>query len=496
MKRLEEIILPKLEENTSENCYWWDGKWYTRENLLSLVSNCESVLRNAGFSRGQRLVVMLRNSPLIPALSLAVWKLGGTFCPLNEKAGLESLTGTLALIKPFAVITEHEIPELAKTWPCITCSLDSATLPAFTGKTQSPEPDSLAVIFATSGTTGLPKAVPLTHENLASNCQAVHDMITSMSGKDTFLTVLPNFHSFGYTVTIILPLTMGGKLAIAPSFLPPTPTIRAITEAKIDVMFVVPAIASFLMMSVEKGKMPAEVLARIRVICTGGDKLNPNVHKQALKFLGRDIMEGYGLTETSPVICVNHDCETQKTGSIGPVIPGYEYKLKTREGEATTDKEGVLWVKGPSVTPGYLHAPEINAERFDADGFFNTGDYVRLETHDGEEFVYILDRVTDIIIVGGFNVYPQEVEKVLAEHPAIRQAVVVGMPHEINGQIPKAYIQLEEGAKVDEREIIKYSKEHLAHFKVPRRVEFVTEFPLSGTGKILRRVLRDRAAGK
>ena len=494
MERLENIILPVLEKNPEELCYWWDGKWYTRRDMLTLVSNCEQVLRQSGFSRGQRLVAMLRNSPLIPALSLAVWKLGGIFCPLNERAGLESLTGTFDLIKPFAVIAEHEIPELAESWPFVACSLDSVSLPAFTGKTQAPEPDELAVIFATSGTTGLPKAVPLTHENLASNCDAVHKMVSSMSCKDTFLTVLPNFHSFGYTVTIILPLTMGAKLAIAPSFLPPAVTIRAITEAKIDVMFVVPAIMSFLLMSVEKGKVPAEVLSRIRVICTGGDKLNPNLHGMSLKLLGRDIMEGYGLTETSPVICVNHDCKTQQTGSIGPVIPGYEYKLKTREGQDTEDKEGVLWVKGPSVTPGYLHAPEITAERFDSDGFLNTGDYVRLETHDGEEFVYILDRVTDIIIVGGFNVYPQEVEKVLAEHPAIHQAVVVGMPHEINGQIPKAYVLLEEGAKVDSRDVIKFAKERLAHFKVPRSVEFVTEFPLSGTGKILRRVLRDRAA--
>ena len=255
-------------------------------------------------------------------------------------------------------------------------------------------------------------------------------------------------------------------------------------------MFVVPAIMSFLLMSVEKGKMPSEPLSRIRIICTGGDKLNPNVHKQALKFLGRDIMEGYGLTETSPVICVNHDCETQKTGSIGPVLPGYEYKLKTREGNSTDDNEGVLWVKGPSVTPGYLHAPEITAKRFDNEGFLNTGDYVKI---DDEGYVSILDRVTDIIIVGGFNVYPQEVEKVLAEHPAIHQAVVVGMPHDINGEIPKAYVLLEEGAQATDRDIIKFAKEKLAHFKVPRAVEFVTEFPLSGTGKILRRVLRERA---
>ncbi|MBQ7577745.1 MAG: AMP-binding protein [Synergistaceae bacterium] len=492
--RLEDIIIPNLESNQSENCYWVDGVWHTRGELLNIVNNCEKVLKRAGFSRGQRLVVMLRNSPLIPAISLAVWKLGGIFCPLNEKSGYESLAGTLELIKPFAVISGHDIEGLK--WPCFTCDLNADTLPEITGKTQPPEPDSAnyAVMFSTSGTTGLPKAVPLTHENLYSNCIATNKMVESISGKDTFLNVLPNFHSFGYTLTIIFPLLINAKIACVPSFLPPSLTIRALTEAKIDVMYVVPAIMSFLLMSVEKGKMPPEPLSRIRIICTGGDKLNPNVHKQAINFLGRDIMEGYGLTETSPVICMNKDCITQRTGSIGQVIDGYDYKLRTREGQDTTDNEGVLWVKGASVTPGYFHAPEITAERFDSEGFFNTGDYVKI---DSDGFVYILDRVTDIIIVGGFNVYPQEVEKVLAEHPAVRQAVVVGMPHDINGQIPKAYILLEEGAddsSEQKRDIIRFAKEKLAHFKVPRAVEFVNEFPLSGTGKILRRVLRDMAA--
>ena len=487
--RLETTIIPNLQSEPSKKCYWWDGSWYTCRDLLARVEQCESVLKSAGFSRGQRLVVMLRNSPLIPALSLAVWRLGGIFCPLNEKAGLESLTGTLELIRPFAVVAEHDIPEIAELWPFVACELDG-TLPAFTGKPQPEESTDLAIIFATSGTTGLPKAVPLTHDNLYSNCIAVKDTIPSLSCDDVFLTVLPNFHSFGYTVTIILPLILGASLAIAPAFLPPALTIRALTEAKVDVMFVVPAIVSFLLMSVEKGKLSPEILSRIRVICTGGDRLNPNIHGLALKLLGRDVMEGYGLTETSPVICVNHDCETQRTGTVGPVIPGYEYKLKTREGQDTADSEGVLWVKGPSVTPGYLHAPEITAERFDAEGFFNTGDYVKI---DSDGFVTIMDRVTDIIIVGGFNVYPQEVEKVLSEHPDVHTAIVVGMPHEINGEIPKAYIQLNDGAEANERDIIKFAKEKLAHFKVPRSVEFVDEFPLSGTGKILRRVLRERA---
>ena len=494
--RLENIIIPNLQRDSEKNCYWWDGKWYTRKDLLAIVENCENVLRDAGFTRGQKLVVMLKNSPLIPALSLACWKLGGIFCPMNENAGIESLIGTLNLIKPFGVVTQHEIPKLAESWPCITCNLNDTTIPAFTGKTQEPDSEDYAVIFATSGTTGLPKAVPLTHGNLVSNCKATKQQVYPLNENDTFLTVLPNFHSFGYTCATMLPLSIGAKIAIVPSFLPPAQTIRAIADAPTTVMYIVPAMLSFLLMSVEKNKIPAEILSRQSVICTGGDRLNPNVHKQALKLLGRDIMEGYGLTETSPVVCMNHDCETQHSGTSGPLIPGYEYKLKNRDGEIITDKdnkEGILWIKGPSITPGYLHAPEITAERFDSEGFFNTGDYVRF---DEDGYVSILDRVTDIIIVGGFNVYPQEVEKVLAEHPEVHQAVVVGMPHKINGQIPKAYILLEDGAKVNERDIIKFAKEHLAHFKVPRSVEFVTEFPLSGTGKILRRVLRDRAAGK
>ena len=492
MTRLETIIIPILEANPSEKCYWWANKWYTRKDLRELSAKCEEVLKNAGFSRGQKLVAMLRNCPLIPALSLAVWRLGGIFCPLNEKAGLEALTWTLELIRPFAVVSEHDVPELSGLWPLVVSALDEP-LPEFTGRSQLADSEDFAVIFSTSGTTGLPKAVPLTHENLYSNTIATRETVYSLSGDDVFLNVLPDFHSFGYTVTTILPLTLGAKLAIVPSFLPPTLTINALIGAKVSVMYVVPAIISFLLMMTEKGKLAPEVLSGIRIICTGGDRLNPNVHNLAQKLLGRDIMEGYGLTETSPVICMNHDCETQKAGSSGPILPGYEYRLKTRDEKDTNASEGVLWVKGPSITPGYLRAPEITAERFDANGFFNTGDYVKI---DSDGYVYIMDRVTDIIIVGGFNVYPQEVEKVLAEHPDVNTAVVVGMPHDINGEIPKAFIQLNDGATATERDIIKFAKEKLAHFKVPRSVEFLDKLPLSATGKILRRVLRQQEREK
>ena len=493
-KRLEEIIIPNLQARYDKKSFWFDGEWNNGKDFLEIIDNCEKVLKAADFSKGQRLVVMLKNSPLIPALSLAVWKLGGIFCPLNEKAGSSALKDTLNLLKPFAVITGKDIPEIENEnlWPCVHCGVSDRTIQNFTGKTQPPESEDYAVIFSTSGTTGNPKAVPLTHNNLISNIKATKETVYPLNEHDTFLTVLPNFHSFGYTCATMLPLAIGAKIAIVPSFLPPQQTVKAIIEAPTTIMYIVPAMLSFLLMSVEKGKLKPEFLASQCVICTGGDRLSPNIHNQALKLLGRDVMEGYGLTETSPVLCMNHDCETQHAGTSGPIIPGYEYKLKTRDGEELpkTEREGVLWAKGPSITPGYLHAPEITAERFDAEGFFNTGDYVRF---DDEGYVTILDRVTDIIIVGGFNVYPQEVEKVLCEHPAVRAAVVVGVHHDINGEIPKAYVQLEDGAEVTDREIIKFAKTRLAHFKVPRSVEFVTEFPVSATGKILRRVLRERA---
>ena len=495
-QRLEEIITESLNRHRDEPCYWWEGTWRTGADLLKLTEDCEAALRDSGFGRGQRLVVMMKNCPMILALSIAVWRRGGTFCPLNVAAGIPSLKGTLELIEPAGCVIAPDVQDDVIAvldeagWPHAVCPPEGP-LPPFRCRPGKPEDDDLAVIFATSGTTGAPKAVPLTHGNLIDNCRCLRDVVPALQEGRVFLTVLPNFHSFGYTVATILPLTMNARLAIVPAFLPPQPAMRAILEAPVDVTFAVPAIYAYLLMAVERGKFPREGLARQKLLVSGGDRLNPNLHEQALHLTGRDIMEGYGLTETSPVVTINRSYETHRTGSVGPFLDSYEYKLRTREGQDTQENEGVLWVRGPSVTRGYFRAPELTADRFE-DGWFNTGDYVRIE--DG--FVRILDRVTDILIVGGFNVYPQEVEKVLAGHPAVQTAIVVGIPHDINGEVPKAYIQRKDGATVTERELIRYAKEHLAHFKAPRSIEFVDEFPLSGTGKILRRILRERAGKK
>jgi long-chain acyl-CoA synthetase len=437
----------------------------------------------------------MQNCPMIPALSLAAWRLGGTISPLNVKSGMPSLIGTLELIEPFAVVMSDAIREEAeaffqeKGFSCVVCP-PMGPLRPIEGKTSSFESPDTAVIFATSGTTGMPKAVPLSHGNIYDNCVMTREAVRDLEPGDIFLSVLPNFHSFGYTVSVILPLTMDAAQAIVPGFLPPAHTIKAIQDADVNDIFAVPTIFSYIISAMERGSVPKDLFSKVKLLISGGDRLGANMHEMAMKVAGRDIMEGYGLTETSPVVCVNRCYAEHRPGTVGPFLRGYEWKLRTEKGDETDKNEGVLWVRGPSVSDGYFRAPEMTAERFE-DGWFNTGDYVSIE--DG--FVRILDRVTDIIIVGGFNVYPQEVELVLHAHPAVKTAVVVGMPHSVQGEVPKAFISKAEGAEVTELEIVRYCKTQLAHFKVPRKVEFVNDFPLSGTGKILRRVLRERERG-
>jgi long-chain acyl-CoA synthetase len=490
--RLESAIDGRLSEDSGARCFWWDGKWYSKSDFSKLIEECEASLRASGFRKGQRLVVLMQNCPAITALSVAAWRIGGTIVPLNVKSGAESLRATLELIEPFAIAASESIREEAENalrkngFNYITCG-PMGPLPSFEGQPSSVETPDTAVIFATSGTTGQPKAVPLSHGNIYDNSGGLWEAIRALEPGDTILSVLPNFHSFAYTLTMMMPLLNDAASVVVPGFIPPHVTVNAILDAEVNILFGVPTIFSYLLSGMERGSVPKDLFARIKMMMAGGDRLGDNLHERSKRLTGKDILEGYGLTETSPGVAVSRSYEEYRPGTVGPLLRGYEWRLSTESGDDAEADEGVLWVKGPSVTEGYFRAPELTAERF-RDGWFNTGDYVRIE--DG--YVRILDRVTDIIIVGGFNVYPQEVELTLHEHPAIRTAVVVGMPHKMNGEVPKAFVLKSDGAKITEAEIIKYCKKRLAHYKVPRKIEFVDEFPLSAAGKILRRILRER----
>lgn len=488
-ERLDSVIGGYLEASPGSRCFWWEGIWYDQAFLRKLVDGCEAVLRASDFSEGQRLAVLMPNSPMIVALSLAVWRLGGSLCPLNVKSGIPSLTATLSLLEPFAVVLSDEIrteigPVLNESgWVHVECP-PMGPLPNFRGRPGSAENRDIAVIFATSGTTGMPKAVPITHSNLLDNCRESFKALEDLKESDILLNVLPNFHTFGYMAGTILPLIIKGAQVIVPSFMPPSRTLKAIVEAPVNVVLLVPAMLGFLLATIEKSGTKPE---GISLIVVGGDRFNVLMDAKAEDLLGKGVIEGYGLTECSPVVAFNRSYTHRRLGTVGEFLEGYGWMLRNEDGTPASGNEGVLWVRGPSVAGGYFRVAESDRKRFD-EGWFNTGDYVRVE--DG--FVRILDRVTDIIIVGGFNVYPQEVEAVLHTHPAVQAAVVTGMPNPTSGEVPKAWIQKKPGAEVSESAIIRFCKDQLAHYKVPRKVEFLDSLPLSGTGKILRRVLRER----
>mgnify|MGYP000914502500 FL=1 len=491
MGRLEQTIGAVLKKHPNERCLWWEGRWWTSDDFLAFVETATETLRAGGFREGQRIAVLLPNSPLVLALSLAAWNLGGAIAPLNAKAGTISLTRTIDLIEPCAVVLAQGLDELQsaleeKGIPTAVPTSLSEVFPKISTRPTASEDRSMAVIFATSGTTGLPKAVPLSHGNLLDNVDRMFEALTLLQEGDRLLNVLPNFHSFGYTVSGMLPLVKNMKQVILASFLPPMEAMRTIHDGEVNVIIAVPAMVYFMTVAAQKG---APKPVDLKMIVVGGDRYNVQLEEKVMATFGAGVIEGYGLTECSPVVAVNRNFEMRRLGTVGPILEGYDWKLMSRDGEEdhTKEGEGVLWVKGPSVTSGYFRDPEKTAERF-KDGWFDTGDYVRME--DG--CVHILDRVTDIIIVGGFNVYPQEVEAILNAHPAVQQAAVIGIPHPVNGEVPKAFVQLKEGQQITSQELIKFCKQSLAHFKVPRTMEFVGELPLSPTGKILRRVLRER----
>ncbi len=487
MERLERLLAADFEKNANREIFWWEGAWLTGGDLLKGVDENRRALEAAGFAEGQRLMTLLPNCPALLTLAVAVWSLKGTLIPLNMRAGTDNLLPTIDLVQPFAVVTARGDTKAAAgvaRYPVVQIDM-AGSLGDFHGATRKTTSPDYAVFFATSGTTGMPKAVPLTHENLAANVEAMC-LHFHVNVNDIHLWALPNFHSFGFTLGMLMPHISGGKCCAVASFMPPLATLKAIAASKCTMLWLVPAMLEFFKRSAAHNPIKID---SVRCVVTGGDRLNTALDRASMEVFGHPILEGYGTTECSPVISVNPSEETRKLGTIGTVLPGYEWKVCDSEGKSLPpETPGVLVVRGPSVFHGYYEAPEATAERLAPDGWYDTGDVVK---YDEDGYITVLDRLTDIIIVGGFNVYPQEVERVLNAHPAVAQSAVVSLHHLVNGEIPRAFIVLKEGASVTDRDIINYCKGKLANYKIPRKVDFVADLPFSPSGKILRRKLRE-----
>jgi len=489
-ERLDRIISKRLRSSPESKTIWWKGSWMRGEDFENLVLSSEESLRKSGFVSGSRIAVFLPTSPLLWSIAVAAWRLGGAIAPLNARSGINASVMIAEHIDPVGAILGEGMESLALALaekgitPVIAAP--EGPLPSFTGRDSLPEGDDIAVIFATSGTTGAPKAVQVSHSNLIDNSFKVHQSIEGFESGRVLLNVLPNFHSLGFTICGVLPLCWGLPMVVVSSFIPGRVTVEALVKARVSIMIAVPTMLPFLLGAVSKGVLS---FPSLKYILTGGGKLDPTLESRIRRDMGVICFEGYGLTECSPVVSCNPSEKTRKLGTVGPPLPGYEVQVRDAEGRVLkAGGDGVLWVRGPSVTSGYFRAPDLTAERFH-DGWLDTGDIVRL---DEDGFITILDRATDLIIVGGFNVYPQEVETVLNSHPAVKMSAAVGIPSAISGEVVKAFVVPHENMNVTQQELVFFAKEHLSHYKVPRRIDIVSELPLSSTGKVLKRELRGK----
>ncbi len=345
----------------------------------------------------------------------------------------------------------------------------------------------VAVFQYTGGTTGLPKAAMLTHYNLVANVYQIIHWLPGLSEKDVVSGILPYFHVYGMTTSMNMPIAAGAKIVMLPDPRDIKRVLQAIEKHRITLFFGVPTLFNAINTHPDTSKRD---LTSIRACISGSAPLPSEVKKEFERITGGKLVEGYGLSESSPVTHVNPIYGDSREGSIGLPVPDTYSAVIDEEGRILPPGEiGELAIYGPQVMKGYYKMEEETRKTL-VSGWLLTGDMARM---DEEGYFYIVDRKKDVIIAGGYNIYPREVEEVLYEHPAVMEAAVVGVPDKYRGETVKAFIVLrdEYRGRVDEGEIEKFCRERLAAYKVPRQIEFVDELPKSAVGKILRRVLKE-----
>jgi long-chain acyl-CoA synthetase len=349
------------------------------------------------------------------------------------------------------------------------------------------EPTDTAVILYTSGTTGQPKGAELSHSNMVMNALTCNRLFDSLASQhDTHLLVLPLFHSFGQTVNMNAGFSNAATMVLLPRF-DAEQALGLMQKEHITFFAGVPTMYWGLLGALKEGVDVQRIADNLRRAVSGGSALPVEILRQFKEKFGVQILEGYGLSETSPVATFSDPERDPRPGSIGVPIWGIDVNLvdpdwKTIEG---TDEIGEIAIRGHNIMKGYYQRPEATAEVMN-NGWFRTGDLAR---RDEDGFYYIVDRAKDMIIRGGFNVYPREVEEVLMTHEAVSLAAVVGVPDESHGEEIKAFVILEPGASITEDELRDWCKEQMANYKYPRIIEFAPTLPMTSTGKILKREL-------
>jgi long-chain acyl-CoA synthetase len=469
----------------------------TYAQLDELSARLATLLGERGVEPGDRVGVMLPNVLDFPIAYYGVLRAGAVVVPMNvllkrreiafylEDSGAKLLLawhGFCAEARDGAADAGAELIEIE---PVAFAELLDGFEPA-PALAATAEEDT-AVILYTSGTTGKPKGAELTHANLFRNADVSSRTTSEIAAGDVVFGGLPLFHSFGQTVSMNASLMVGACLTLVPKF-DPGEALETIERDKVTHFYGVPTMYGALLHHPERERYDTSTL---RTCITGGASMPVEVLRGFEQAFGAIVLEGYGLSETSPVSSSNHPDRERKPGSIGTPLEGVEMRVVDEDdNEVAQGEVGEIVIRGHNIMKGYWQRPDATAEAMRG-GWFHSGDMAKV---DEEGYFYIVDRKKDLIIRGGYNVYPREVEEVLYEHPKIREAAVVGVPHEQWGEEIGAAVVLHDGEQLEPDEVSAYVKERIAAYKYPRLVWFLDELPKGPTGKILKREIEPPAA--
>ena len=505
------------------------GKKTTYRELMEATLSLAASFQELGVEKGTRVALLLPNCPVYPMAYYALLKIGAIVVQLNPMYTprelnllLEDSGARMAVTLDILGVKFQEALDKGLVDKLIVANMkDFLPFPLnllfplkvrkqpkldmgrygdrvenflpFIKETGEPEPmevdpeKDVAVFQYTGGTTGISKAAMLTHANLVANTVQTRTWTyRSQDAREVVMCVLPFFHAYGMTAAMNVGFYMGSTLVLVPRF-EVKEVVHLIKKYKVTMFPGVPTIYVAINQYAAEHKVD---LSSVEVCISGGAPLPVEVAQEFERITGGKVVEGYGLSEASPVTHANPIWGNRKFGSIGIPFPDTDAKIVDPDtGETLSQGEvGELAVKGPQVMKGYWNRPQETAQAL-RNGWLHTCDMAKM---DEEGYFYIVDRKKDMIISGGFNIYPREVEEVLYEHPKILEAAVIGVPHEYKGEAVKAYVVLKEGEVLTEEEVIAFCKERLAHYKVPKEVEFVNDLPKSMIGKVLRRELKEK----
>src|SRR3954452_23159699 len=477
-RNLATVLTESAERDGDAIAIKLDDTELSYKQLDGASAHVAGLLRSKGVEPGDRVGIMLPNVPYFPVVYYGALRLGAIVVPMNVLLKGREVEFYLKDPEAKVLFAWHDFAEAAEQGADGTDAEVVLVKPGeFEDMVGSSEAvtevaersgDDTAVILYTSGTTGTPKGAELTHDNLVSNVETILETLIQIEEDDVVLGALPLFHSFGQTCGLNSCGAAGGTLSLIPRF-DPDKAFEIIERDRVTIFEGVPTMYVAMLHGDNADSADTSCL---RLCVSGGSAMPGEVLRAFEDKFGCKILEGSGLSETSPVASFNHPDRERKLGSIGTPIKGVEMRVVDEDGKEVDQGEvGEIVIRGPNVMKGYWRKDDATAEAI-VDGWFHTGDMAKV---DEDGYFFIVDRKKELIIRGGYNVYPREVEEALYEHPAVREVAVVGIPHGELGEEVGAAIALKDGAQTDPEELKAFVKEQVASYKYPRRIWLVDE---------------------